>query len=180
MIYYFQNAPPSSREPMKINEQQLDLYIERIIEAAASSLGDVVVRVSSSTKQLERDFGNRSVSSLNVFGILTSSYSKVTPSQSLTAVCEPEGGSPVHAPSQEGNYCCFMSMIYCNKFSHGCHQPFVIQVDYYPNLYLLIQDSSLFVLMQSLSLGEGLQFQLRNMRPPQQLMPPVKKVITAV
>ena len=65
---------------MKINEQQLDLYIERIIEAAASSLGDVVVRVSSSTKQLERDFGNRSVSSLNVFGILTSSYSKVTPS----------------------------------------------------------------------------------------------------
>ena len=47
MIYYFQNATPSSREPMKINEQQLDLYIERIIEAAASSLGDVVVRVSS-------------------------------------------------------------------------------------------------------------------------------------
>ena len=47
MIYYFQNAPPSSREPMKINEQQLDLYIERIIEAAASSLGDVIVRVSS-------------------------------------------------------------------------------------------------------------------------------------
>ena len=46
MIYYFQNATPSSREPMKINEQQLDLYIERIIEAAASSLGDVVVRVS--------------------------------------------------------------------------------------------------------------------------------------
>ena len=54
MIYYFQNATPSSREPMKTNEQQLDLYIERIIEAAASSLGDVVVRVSSSTKQSER------------------------------------------------------------------------------------------------------------------------------
>ena len=34
--------------------------------------------------------------------------------------------------------------------------------------------------MQSLSLEEGLQFQLRNMRPPQQSMPPVKKVITAV
>ena len=80
MIYYFQNATPSSREPMKINEQQLDLYIERIIEAAASSLGDVVVRVSSSTKQSEKDFGNRSASSLNVFGILTSSYSEVTPS----------------------------------------------------------------------------------------------------
>ena len=46
MIYYFQNATPSSREPMKIKEQQLDLYIERIIEAAASSLGDIVVRVS--------------------------------------------------------------------------------------------------------------------------------------
>ena len=102
MIYYFQNATPSSREPMKINEQQLDLYIERIIEAAASSLGDVVVRVSSSTKQSERDFGNRSASSLNVFGILTSSYSEVTPSESLTAVCEPEGGTPVHAPIQEG------------------------------------------------------------------------------
>ena len=54
MIYYFQNATPSSRESMKIDEQQLDLYIERIIEAAASSLGDVVVRVSSSTKQSER------------------------------------------------------------------------------------------------------------------------------
>ena len=72
-------------------------------------------------KQSERDFGNRSASSLNVFGILTSSYSEVTPSESLTAVCEPEGGTPVHAPSQEGNYCCFMSMLYCNKFSHGCH-----------------------------------------------------------
>ena len=83
---------------MKINEEQLDLYIERIIEAAASSLGDVVVRVSSSTKQLERDFGNRSVLSLNVCGILTSSYSEVTPSESLTAVCEPVGGTPVHAP----------------------------------------------------------------------------------
>ena len=47
MIYYFQNATPSSREPMKISEQQLDLYIERIIEAAASNLRDVVVRVSS-------------------------------------------------------------------------------------------------------------------------------------
>ena len=46
MIYYFQNATTSSRESMKINEQQLDLYIERIIEAAASSLGDIVVRVS--------------------------------------------------------------------------------------------------------------------------------------
>ena len=36
--------------------------------------------------------------------------------------------------------------------------------------------------MQSLSLEEELQFQLRNMRPPQQSMPPVKKVhvITAV
>ena len=34
--------------------------------------------------------------------------------------------------------------------------------------------------MQSLSLEEELQFQLRNMRPPQQLMPIVKKVITAV
>ena len=121
MIYYFQNATPSSRESMKINEQQLDLYIERIIEVAASSLGDVVVRVSSSTKQSEKDFGNRSASSLNVCGNLTSSYSEVTPSESLTVVCEPEGGTPVHAPSQEGNYCCFMSMLYCNKFSHGCH-----------------------------------------------------------
>ena len=63
MIYYFQNATPSSREPMKINEQQLDLYIERIIEAATSSLGDVVVRVSSSTKQSEKEFGNSSASS---------------------------------------------------------------------------------------------------------------------
>ena len=47
MIYYFQNATPSSREPMKINEQQLDLYIGSVIEAATSSLRDVVVRVSS-------------------------------------------------------------------------------------------------------------------------------------
>ena len=122
---------------MKINEQQLDLHIGSIIEAAASSLGDIVVRVSSSTKQSEKDFGNSSASSLNVCGILTSSYSEVTPSESLTAVCEPEGGTPVHAPSQEGNYCCFMSMLYCNKFSHGCHWPFVTQVEYYPNLFLL-------------------------------------------
>ena len=48
---------------MKIDEQQLDLYIERIIEAGTSSLGDVVVRVSSSTKQSEKEFGNSSVSS---------------------------------------------------------------------------------------------------------------------
>ena len=48
---------------MKIDEQQLDLYIERIIEAAASSLGDVVVRVSSRTKQSEKEFGNGSASS---------------------------------------------------------------------------------------------------------------------
>ena len=137
MIYYFQNATPSSRESMKINEQQLDLYIERIIEAAASSLGDVVVRVSSSTKQSEKDFGNSSASSSNVCGILTSSQSEVTPSESVTAVCEPEGGTRVHAPSQEGNFCCFTSMLYCNKFSHGCHQAFVTQVDYYPNLYFL-------------------------------------------
>ena len=63
MIYYFQNATPSSRESMKIEEQKLDLYIERIIEAAASSLKDVVVRVSSSTKQSEKEFGNSSASS---------------------------------------------------------------------------------------------------------------------
>ena len=120
MIYYFQNATPSSRES-KINQQKLDLYVESIIEATASSLQDVVLRVSSSTKQSDKDFDNGSQSSLNVCGILTSSYSEVTPSESLTAVCEPEGGTPVHALSQEGNYCCFMSMLYCNKFSHGCH-----------------------------------------------------------
>ena len=48
---------------MKIEEQQLDLYIESIIEAAASSLQDVVVRVSSSTKQSEKEFGDSSASS---------------------------------------------------------------------------------------------------------------------
>ena len=48
---------------MKIDEQQLDLYIERIIEAGTSSLGDVVVRVSSRTKQSEKEFGNSSASS---------------------------------------------------------------------------------------------------------------------
>ena len=63
MIYYFQNATPSSRESMKIEEQQLDLYIGSIIEAAASSLQDVVVRVSSSTKQSEKEFGDSSASS---------------------------------------------------------------------------------------------------------------------
>ena len=42
------------KESMKINEQQLDLYNGSIIEAAASSLGDIVVRVSSSTKQSEK------------------------------------------------------------------------------------------------------------------------------
>ena len=41
---------------MKINEQQLDLYIERIIEVAALSLGDVVVRVSSSPKTVRERF----------------------------------------------------------------------------------------------------------------------------
>ena len=46
-MYYFQNATPSSRESIKISEQQLDLYIGRVIEAATSSLQDVVVRVSS-------------------------------------------------------------------------------------------------------------------------------------
>ena len=92
MIYYFQNATPSSRES-KIDQQKLDLYIESIIEAAASSLQDVVLRVSTSSKQLEKDFDNGSQSSLNVCGVLTSSYSEVTPSESLTAVCEPEGGT---------------------------------------------------------------------------------------
>ena len=53
MIYYFQNVTPSSRESLKIDEQ-LDLYVGSIIEAATSSLGDVVVRLSSSTKQSER------------------------------------------------------------------------------------------------------------------------------
>ena len=118
MIYYFQNVTPSSRESLKIDEQQLDLYVGSIIEATTSSLGDVVVRLSSSTKQSERDFGNSGASSLNVCEILTSSYGEVTPSENLTAVCEPEGGTPVHVPSQEGNYCCFMSMLYCNKLSH--------------------------------------------------------------
>ena len=80
MINYFQNATPSSSEPMKIKEQQLDLYIERIIEAATSRLWDIVIRVSGSTKQSEKDFGNSSASPLNVFGILTSSYIEVTPS----------------------------------------------------------------------------------------------------
>ena len=63
MIYFFQNATPSSRESMKIEEQQLNLYIGSIIEAAASSLQDIVVRVSSSTKQSEKEFGNSSASS---------------------------------------------------------------------------------------------------------------------
>ena len=121
MIYYFQNVTPSSRESLKIDEQQLDLYVGSIIEATTSSLGDVVVRLSSSTKQSERDFGNSGASSLNVCEILTSSYGEVTPSENLTAVCEPEGGTPVHAPSQEGNNCCFLSMLYCNKLSHECH-----------------------------------------------------------
>ena len=98
MIYYFQNVTPSSRESLKIDEQQLDLYVGSIIEAATSSLGDVVVRLSSSTKQSERDFGNSGTSSLNVCEILTSSHGEATPSENLTAVCEPEGGTPVHAP----------------------------------------------------------------------------------
>ena len=121
MIFYFQNATPSSSESIKIDEEKLDRYVGSIIAAAASSLQDVVIRVSSSTGQSEKDSGNGVASSLNVCGILTLSYSEVTPSESLTAVCEPEGGTPVHAPSQEGNYCCFMTMPYCNKFSHECH-----------------------------------------------------------
>ena len=47
MMYYFQNTTPSSRESIKISEQQLDLYIGSVIEAATSNLRDVVVRVSS-------------------------------------------------------------------------------------------------------------------------------------
>ena len=121
MIFYFQNATPSSSESIKIDEEKLDRYVGSIIAAAASSLQDVVIRVSSSTRQLEKDSDNGVASSLNVCGILTLSYSEVTPSESLTAVCEPEGGTPVpaqkyealDAPSQEGNYCCFMSMFYC-------------------------------------------------------------------
>ncbi|XP_066025758.1 uncharacterized protein [Pocillopora verrucosa] len=94
---------------MKIDGQQVDCYIGSIIEAATSSLRDIVVRVSSSTEQSEKDFGISSASSLNFCGILTSSYNEVTPSESLTAVCEPEGGTPdpaqkyeaLDAPSQE-------------------------------------------------------------------------------
>nr|XP_058969510.1 uncharacterized protein LOC131795914 [Pocillopora verrucosa] len=86
---------------MKIDGQQVDCYIGSIIEAATSSLRDIVVRVSSSTEQSEKDFGNSSASSLNVCGILTSSYNEVTPSESLTAVCEPEGGTPVPAQKYE-------------------------------------------------------------------------------
>ena len=98
MIYYFQNATPSSSKSLKIDEQQLDLYVGSIIEAATSSLRDVVIRVSSSTKQSEKEFGNSGASSLNVCEILTSSYGEVTPSENLTAVCELEGGTPVHTP----------------------------------------------------------------------------------
>nr|XP_058946159.1 uncharacterized protein LOC131774152 [Pocillopora verrucosa] len=86
---------------MKIDGQQVDCYIGSIIEAATSSLRDIVVRVSSSTEQSEKDFGISSASSLNVCGILTSSYNEVTPSESLTAVCEPEGGTPVPAQKYE-------------------------------------------------------------------------------
>ena len=128
MIFYFRSSFSSSifidsleQESIKIDKEKLGCCVGRIIAAATSSLQDVVIRVSSSTRQSEKDSDNGSASSLNVCGILTSSYSEVTPSESLTAVCEPEGGTPVHAPSQEGNYCCFMSMLYCNKFSHGCH-----------------------------------------------------------
>nr|XP_058965467.1 uncharacterized protein LOC131792111 isoform X1 [Pocillopora verrucosa] len=96
------NATPSSRES-KINQQKLDLYVESIIEATASSLQDVVLRVSSSTKQLDKIFDNGSQSSLNVCGILTSSYSEVTPSESLTAVCEPEEGTLTAVPVQESS-----------------------------------------------------------------------------
>ena len=114
IIYYFQNAAPSSRESMKIDGQQVDCYIGSIIEAATSSLGDIVVRVSSSTEQSEKDFGNSSASSLNVW--------------------------------------------------ESWHHPIM--------KWLQVR-----VLLQSVSLREELQFQLRNMR---HLMPPVKKVITAV
>ena len=102
MIFYFQNATPGSSESIKIDEEKLDRYVGSIIAAAASSLQDVVIRVSSSTRQSEKDSDNGVASSLNVCGILTLSYSEVTPSESLTAVCEPEGGTPVHAPIQEG------------------------------------------------------------------------------
>ena len=61
------NATSSPRESMKIDEQKLDLYIGSIIEATASSLGDIVVRVSSSTEQSEKDFDNGSASSLNLW-----------------------------------------------------------------------------------------------------------------
>ena len=54
---------------MKIDEQKLDLYIGSIIEATASSLGDIVVRVSSSTEQSEKDFDNGSASSLNLWNL---------------------------------------------------------------------------------------------------------------
>ena len=102
MIFYFQNATPSSSESIKIDEEKLDRYVGSIIAAAALSLQDVVIRVSSSTRQSEKDSDNGVASSLNVCGILTLSNSEVTPSESLTAVCEPEGGTPVHAPIQEG------------------------------------------------------------------------------
>ncbi|XP_066026355.1 uncharacterized protein [Pocillopora verrucosa] len=95
------NATPSSSESIKIDEEKLDRYVGSIIAAAASSLQDVVIRVSSSTRQSEKDSDNGVASSLNVCGILTLSYSEVTPSESLTAVCEPEGGTPVHAFIQE-------------------------------------------------------------------------------
>ena len=67
---------------MKIDEQKLDLYIGSIIEATASSLGDIVVRVikiflwlfsaawqSSSTEQSEKDFDNGSASSLKLWNL---------------------------------------------------------------------------------------------------------------
>ena len=65
MIFYFRPSFSSSifidsleQESIKIDKEKLGCCVGSIIAAAASSLQDVVIRVSSSTRQSEKDSDN--------------------------------------------------------------------------------------------------------------------------
>lgn len=122
------NSPKST----KIDEFQLNTYVGNIIQVAASSLRDVVIRVPCTTEGSRKDLSDGSTTTLYGSLILTPSFDKVNGSESPSIVSEPESsfsassrGTPVpserfmaspapDAPRQEGNHCIsLMTMSYC-------------------------------------------------------------------
>ncbi|XP_022778234.1 uncharacterized protein LOC111319753 [Stylophora pistillata] len=93
-----------SPKSTKIDEFQLNTYVGNIIQVAASSLRDVVIRVPCTTEGSRKDLSDGSTTTLYGSLILTPSFDKVNGSESPSIVSEPESsfsassrGTPVHS-----------------------------------------------------------------------------------